>query len=253
MVRELGPVTLLSIPIEIRLRILELSIDDSVVHVREDGAISCVHDEVLWSYVQSHNCKGRKSTPGPILSCRQLFHEAIGLYFDKTTFAFACPKALSLFVEQRKTVLPYVRRISIQCGPAKHTTNQGKVQIRHAFEMLRQHTPRLCRLWIRLCSYKNMHSDQNLFSNFWLRNLWRLRMPKELYLDIGPDLPGPVLSSWKRGFDQNEISMRIHDTCSMLRQYNQPSEFKIEAELKQQLTHATLTIQGYSRIISFPT
>lgn len=246
------PATLLSIPTELRLKIFEFSIDNSTVHVAENGTISCIHDKVVWAYGQRHQCTTRGCVSGLILSCRQVFHEAIGIYYDKTVFAFACPNALSVFFDQRQTILPYARYISIHCGPAKHTTSLQKGRIRIALELLRQKAPGLRCLWVRLCSYKDIHNDRNLFSNFWLHNLCRLRMLEELCLDIQVDLPGPVHFGRKPDLDLDRIDDKISNTSSMLRQYSTMSDIALEPPAKTQLSHARITVQGHSQNVYFP-
>lgn len=223
--------------------ILELSIDKTVVHITEDGNVQCTHGKVLWSYARQHSCTFRKRVSGLPSTCRQLFRETSDVLYDRTLFAFSCPEGLISYSSKSDMHLACLRRIAIDCGPAKHMTSPQKGQIRLMFSLLSSRTPKLAHLWLRLCSYRDIYEDRHLLSNFWLSNIYRLRELQSLHLDIQDNFPGPLCVTRKTHTDQHQIEKRLQCALSVLSRYVELPKHVLSKLTKRQLSDLRTRVQ----------
>lgn len=187
-------IMLTSLPVELRVAILKMSIGEHVFHVStpKDIAPSCPKAAITHAECYCCNNRGQRYLPAVTTTCRLLFNEANEILYRQTTMIFASTEAIDTFFKDKIPALQHIRCLSLSCGPAKHLSPASKSDKRRAIRLLEKYASNLDQ--VRLCfnSYHGIHYDQHLLSKFWLHNISRLRGLKHFSMDINLDPLGPI-------------------------------------------------------------
>lgn len=190
-----SPMSLLQLPIELRLLILRLCIGKHAFHISTTCSARC--EGLLAGTSPSSMCQNCRAVtvhrlPGLTATCRQLFMEASPILYQNTAMVFASTRNMVEFFEDHPLALARVQRIALHCGPAKHASPFDKAQHRQAFSLLRQRAHQLRELHVSFRTYYHIYGDRDLLSNFWFHRLIELCGLSVFSLHIDLSLPGPV-------------------------------------------------------------
>lgn len=171
-----------------------MSIGEHVFHVSVAMNIphTCSRTAIAHMHFQCCGRSMQRYIAALTATCRLLFNEANEILYQQTTIIFASTRAIDSFFSNRITALQHVRSLSLNCGPAKHLCPKSKSEKRRVMCLLQRHAFNLEELRLCFTSYHGIHFDQQLMSNFWLRNIDRLRGLKHFSVDIRMDTLGPI-------------------------------------------------------------
>lgn len=218
-------VRLLTIPFEVRSKILEFSIGWHDFHVSRDG------DQTIFSFHESNrdapSISGHESSRtlttrhlfGLMLTCRLLAEEAGPILYRQTIFNFSTPGLLYAFFRDRGKTLSQVNNIHLNCGPAKHTSPELKSEARQAFRLLANTALKLDHLHLTFGMYYGIYQDRQLLGTFWISTVCRIRSLSVFTLSIYPNLQGPVDFQPPSGASWVKLQAKVKFVEEVLRSY----------------------------------
>lgn len=246
--QEYQSTSFLLLPIEIRLKILAMSIGEHAYHVAASGSSECSctalnsgNDKVCQG---CYNTNSQYRLPGLTATCRQLFAEANPLLYRHTVLIFSSTKDLYEFSNRVATALTHVQRVHISCGSAKHTLTSEKLQHRRAFIALRQRALSLSELRIHLMPYYNIDSDRQLLSSFWYHTLCKIHGLSVFSLYISLEMKGPGNARFATAASKTKIYDRVQHTNSVLREWTTISSRKTSTKNTVARLRREIMIEG---------
>lgn len=209
---------LLSLPTELRLRVLELSIGQHIYHISAQNSFgrSSGSVEIVLTPCDCCLASKRRRLQGLTLTSRLLAVEADDIFYRQTTFVFSSMKAADTFFGRRSAVLRNVRSLSMNCGAAKHLSESQKRDKRRVLYLLRNHARHLTDLHFCFKSYYGIDQDKHLLSNFWSCSISRFRGLRHLSMSIDLDMLGPIGAAHVSDDDQEHIRLKLHRVESAL-------------------------------------
>lgn len=210
---------LLSLPTELRLRVLELSISQHIYHVTAQDIFTKSNDSVEVVLTRCDCCptSKRRYLQALTLTCRLLAVEANDIFYRQTTLVFTSMKAADIFFGQRDSALRNVHSLSMYCGAAKHLSKSQKQNKRRVLYLLRKHARHLTDLHFCFKSYYGIDQDKHLLNNFWNCSIGRFRGLRRLSMSIDLDMLGPIGAAHVSDADQEHIQSKLHHIESALR------------------------------------
>lgn len=205
---------LTSLPTEVRLQILQLSIGEHIYHISD---IEHHENDSKRTEIALMRCDcclplGKRNLQALTLTCRLLTQEAKEIFYRQTTLIFASMDAVDTFFRTRADALHNVYSISISCGPAKHLSRSCKRDKRRVMRLLQNHAYRIAKLHLCFRSYYGMEQDKQLLSNFWSSNIGRFRGLRRFSIDIDLDMLGPMGAVHISSKDQAYITLKSYHT-----------------------------------------
>lgn len=229
---------LTSLPAELRLQILQLSIGEHTFEISafEYNEQDCTKIQIILRQCFCCSHSKRRNLQALAQTSRLLASEANEIFYRQTRLIFASARAADIFVCTRPTMIRNFRSMTINCGPAKHLPMVQKAHIRRVFSLLQDETCQLTNLHLCFRAYYGIDHDRQLLSNFWHSNVSQFRSLKSFSINIDLDMLGPIGAAHVSQEDQAKIKCKIRDAESILRiQVYQPRD-------KQ-------AIQGHSKLL----
>lgn len=186
---------LTSLPVELRLKIVSLSIGEHVYHVSSILKNGWEDDSETTITHVGHSCcihSRQRHLSALTSTCRLLYNEAIEILYGQTQIVFTSTEALAAFFKGRDQALQNLGTLSLHCGPGKHLCPSQKRNKRQVFRLLQKHACRLTSIHLCFNPYYGIDEHQQLLSKFWLHNLDRFRGLQKFSMDINLDLMGPI-------------------------------------------------------------
>lgn len=194
---------LLSITPEVRVIILQLSIDSDRYHILKDGMISCAASLSHGWCSGLQECHGhadswragcqycvRTATPALLMTCQLLRREAFRLIRERRSVLCGSPTTMLRFLMHQPVASHLYGLVYLACGPAKHgsgETNQATVR---TLQILA--TCHIDELHLEFVPYYGIHDDSVILRRPLLKALSRFRRLRHFTLRMTPYPPGPL-------------------------------------------------------------
>lgn len=202
---------LLSLPPEIRLSIWHFVVENTCIHILEDGSTRCngiidgicsgpqdCHQHLSFRASRCSNCKvGRLFGFGS--TCRMVYHETNSQIYQDLSMSFVSGLAFWTFINKKLEKchlttfsLRLLVKVHIDIGPAKHATTATNYHSRGAIKTLAQDATNLKILKLTMGYYLQAENEIILLNSKILQAILQFRELNHIALHMQTPPPGPV-------------------------------------------------------------